>query len=112
MKQYKIILFVLFYIMGIYYGDRIFGVKITSDNQTLYEQMFEEQQITEEDKLNIQAIYSDLKNKCEEICLQVMVEYTCTIDSPPTSGRDWISYNILQLVYPEEYNKYMMEQGY
>ena len=98
--------------MGIYYGDRIYGVKITSEKQTLYEQMFEDKLITEEDKLNIQAIYSDLKNKYEEIFLRVMVDYTCTIDFPPTSGKGWISYNILQLVSPEEYNKYMMEQGY
>ena len=77
--------------MGIYYGDKIYGVKITSETKVLFERIQEE----EIAKDKIRELYNQLCEKYvnEKLILFVYVECTMTYDYPPINSNIWMRYN-------------------
>ena len=59
--------------MGIYYDDKFYGVKITTDREVIFPEKMYEQEMTPEEKEEIKRIFNELKQQHNEIYLYVYV---------------------------------------
>jgi hypothetical protein len=82
--------------MGIYYDNKIYGVKITNAHTVLYKKIYDNE-ITPEEKEEAKKMYNELRSKNDLIYLYVYVECTTTFDSPPVTEMVWANYNFDEL---------------
>lgn len=82
--------------MGIYYDNKIYGVKIANVHTVLYKKIYDNE-ITPEEKEEAKIMYNELRNKHDVIYLYVYVGCTTTYDSPPVTEMVWANYSIDEL---------------
>jgi hypothetical protein len=75
--------------MGIYYGDKIYGVKLIKNEATLYHKITENE-ISSEEIEDIKKIYDELTNQYGDICVYIYVEMTTTYNYPPLTDKSWL----------------------
>lgn len=80
--------------MGIYYGDKIYGVKIVNETSVLYSKEYD-REISVEEKEEARKAYNDLLQKGENgIFIYVYIDVTTTFNYPPSTSREWCNAGI------------------
>ena len=90
--------------MGIYYGDKVRGVKLMSfdSGEILYQKKYD-QEMTIEQKNEFVEIYKEMKNesykikKEHDILVSLYVECTTTYDYPPRTNWSWMATHLLEM---------------
>ena len=80
--------------MGIYYGDKIYGVIIINSTSVIYSKEYD-QEITVEEKEEARKAYNRFLEQGEkDISIYVYIDVTTTFDYPPSTCREWCETNI------------------
>jgi hypothetical protein len=81
--------------MGFYYGNQIFGVKVTQGyayNDPVFIYTISKRMTEDEQNTALANAYSEyLKLKDDPYVYHVRVEMTCTLDYPATTSKTWLA---------------------
>lgn len=84
-------------IMGIYYDDRFFGIRLTMDDKILYEFIYENS-MTKDDRSKMYEKYIDLlMNESGNIIITAYMKKICTDVYEPTTEMVWKKIDVLEL---------------
>lgn len=80
--------------MGIYYGDKIYGIKIVNKSYVVLFLKTYNEGMTDEDKLEAKNTYlqllSENNNNYDHVSMFGYIDVTTTYDYPPSTERCWI----------------------
>jgi hypothetical protein len=76
--------------MGIYYGDKIYGIKILSSTTILYIRQYDSE-MTDEEKASAKNEYTKLTEQYgDDLYIFLYVDMTTTYDYPPVTSKTWM----------------------